>query len=393
VCEKIEHMYDKPSPGHHERLLVNYWYAYPIGHAIEALRYCLGYHSADPNLSVNLLLSAATPVELANYVDFIDRTYGVPYRDFVEPDGDPILALRDVPREWDWVVDNHRACEKGHNGIRGFRVFFDAANKHFIAKKGRGVAGAGPPPYEPHHQLTLELPAKTRAAAEARLMGRMAISVVLAGSSAEREQYPSVSSWRLVLGALAERFPEAVFCLIGKSNQKTTLSISGIGGSEVDRIAEGIPAIDCFDLPLAEQLAIIEAAQLHVSPHTGFSFSAFTVGTPWLAISGGRWHEYFFNGVPFHSVLPDPNRYPTFAWADPLPLIADTDGEGQRTPTMSRARIEEDLPEIIDAAGKLIANQIHYEAALADYFPRLLRAHHGDRSRIFSFDNIHKDYL
>ena len=25
------------------RLLVNFWYAHPVGHAIEALRYCLGY--------------------------------------------------------------------------------------------------------------------------------------------------------------------------------------------------------------------------------------------------------------------------------------------------------------------------------------------------------------
>jgi hypothetical protein len=386
-------MVTERSRGDRERLLVNYWYSPPIGHALEGLRYCLGYHRADPNLSVNLLLNAATPLELTRYVDFVDETYGAPYRGFAEPEGDPTATLADVPRHWDWVVDNWRAYDERHDRLRGFRVFFDATNEHLIAKKGRGATGAAPPSYEPHHRLTLELPAEARAAAEARLTGRMAISVVLAGGSVERALYPSVSSWQLVLGALAESFPDASFCLIGKWDQTATHATSRVTEAEVARIAGALPVIDCFDLPLAEQLSIVEAARLHLSPHSGFSFAASTVGTPWLAISGGRWHEYFFNGTPFYSVLPDPDRYPMFAWAGRLPLIEDDDGEGQRTPTMSRARFEEDLPEIVDAAAKLIANQIDYEAALADYFPRLLRAYHGDRSRIFSFDDIHERYL
>jgi hypothetical protein len=386
-------MYEAAHGETRERLLVNYWYAHPVGHAIEGLRYCLGYHRAAPGRSVNLLLNSATPVELSRYVDFIDATYGVPYRSFLEPDGDPTAALRDVPQEWDWIVDNHRAFEAGHNAIRGFRSFFDAADRYFIAQHPHVVAGAEPPAYERHHQLTLELPAAARAAAESRLSGRMAISVVLAGSSGERALYPSVSSWQLILSGLAKRFPDAVFCLIGKSNQTETLSTSGISRREVERIVEAVAAIDCFDLPLSEQLAIVEAARLHVSPHTGFSFAASTVGTPWLAISGGRWHEYFFNGVPFHSVLPDRNRYPCFAWNDELPLLEDTDGEGSRTPAMSRARIEEDLPEMIEYAGRLVHGEVDYEQALAEYFPRLLDAYDGERWKAFSFDKLHEKYL
>lgn len=33
-------------------LLVNYWYAHPVGHAIEGLRYALGYRAADLDLRV-----------------------------------------------------------------------------------------------------------------------------------------------------------------------------------------------------------------------------------------------------------------------------------------------------------------------------------------------------
>ena len=46
-------------------LLVEYWYAHSVGHAIEGLRYALGYAAAKPDLKVSILLNVATPVELA----------------------------------------------------------------------------------------------------------------------------------------------------------------------------------------------------------------------------------------------------------------------------------------------------------------------------------------
>jgi hypothetical protein len=97
-------------------------------------------------------------------------------------------------------------------------------------------------------------------------------------------------------------------------------------------------------------------------------------------------------------VLPDPERYPSFAWAgltgQALPVLAaDEDGEGPRTPSMSAARIREDLPELLHGAELLLEGRLGYEDALADYFPRLLRAYGGDRSRVFSFDGIHERYL
>jgi hypothetical protein len=100
--------------------------------------------------------------------------------------------------------------------------------------------------------------------------------------------------------------------------------------------------------------------------------------------------------VPVYSLLPDPERYPSFAWAQlgsGLPVIADDEGEGPRTPSMSIARIREDLPELLDVAERLIEGRLAYEDALADYFPRLLAAYGGDRTRAFSFDGIGERYL
>ncbi|HVW90587.1 MAG TPA: hypothetical protein VHC01_14080 [Gaiellaceae bacterium] len=382
-----------------QTLLVNYWYAHPVGHALEGMRYALGYKAADPDLRVSLLLNGATAVELARLCPFIDEVYAVPYSGFMEPDADPAEALADVPGVWDWIVENHRVGQSSHDGFRGFRAFFDAAHAHLESRHPRGVAGAAPPAYVPHQNLRLDLPSGARAAAAATVGARRpVISVLPAGSSAERHLYPSASSWELILRALSRRYPGAVFLLIGKtmSDGRTTTRVER---AEIERLLAAIPgAIDCFDRPLLEQVALVEASNLLVSPHTGFAFVASAVETPWLAISGGNWHEYFFNGEVVYSLLPDPERYPPFAWAGlgdrPLEVIEeDEDGEGARTPSMSIARIHEDLPELLRAVELLIERRLPYEDALADYFPRLLALYEGDRGRAFSFDDLGALYL
>lgn len=381
-----------------ETLLVNYWYAHPVGHALEGMRFALGYKSANPEMRVSLLLNGATAIELARLCPFVDEIYAVPFTRFMEVEADPVEALASVPRSWDWIVENHRTRGESHAGFAGFRAFFDAAHEHLRACHPIGIAGQEPPAYTPHQQLRLDLPSNARAAAAATVGGRQAISVLLAGSSSVRHLYPSAASWELILTALSERYPEAAILLIGKhaSDGRTT---TWVARAEVDRLLTAIPStIDCFDRPLLEQVALVEASDLLVSPHTGFSFVASTVGTPWLAISGGNWHEYFFNGEPVYSLLPDPKRYPSFAWAqigdEPLQVLdQDDDGEGPRTPSMSIRRIREDLPELLHAAERLIEKRLSYGDALADYFPRLLAAYDGDGSRAFSFDNIGDRYL
>jgi hypothetical protein len=189
--------------------------------------------------------------------------------------------------------------------------------------------------------------AARRAAAE-RLDGRRAISVVLAGHSDARSCYPSVPSWQRAVAAFARQSPDAVFCLIGELTETSVLSASAFTRDDIDGIVKSCPSLDCFDLPLMEQLALVEASSFFVAPHTGFGTAALAVGTPWLALSGGRWHEWFFNGVPFYSAIPDTTRYPCFTGTAALAEIeADTDGEGPRTPSMSVARIREDLPELL----------------------------------------------
>lgn len=208
-----------------------------------------------------------------------------------------------------------------------------------------------------------------------------------AGSS-EPSRYPSVRSWQLILGALREEFPYAVFCFVGKL-ERDARTWTSWSREEFEALGEGVWAVD---EPLLDQLALVEACDVFLSPHTGFGCAAVSVGTPWLTLSGGPWHEWFFNDVPFYSVIPDTTRYPAYTQMDEPPALVDDGGE-PRTPSMTRARIEEDLPELVEAARDLVAGRLGYEEALRRHFPRLLEAYGGDRSRIFAFDGIDWAYI
>jgi hypothetical protein len=374
-------------------LLVDHWYSHAVGHVIEALRRCQGYHACDPGLEIALVLNRASPTEVALCAPFVADVYGVAFTSFGAPVGSPGRALRRVPRDWDHVVHHHAVTEPEQlTAFEGLRRYYEAAERHFRARLSVGVAGAPPPPYAPHQQLRLVLPERDRERARLELAGRRAVALMPAGSGA-RYLYPSTASWLAILEALERRWPGMVVVLVGRlaRGARTT---SGITRGEVDRLACRPNAIDAFDRGILEQLALVEASSLFVSPHTGFGFGALAVDTPWLTLSGGDWHEYFFNGVPFHSVLPKSRETPAFARSGPLPMIdADADGEGPRAVAMGAARIRQDLDELVDAAVALMEGHVTYEAALADYFPRLLDAYGGDASLIHTFEDVHLGYL
>ena len=375
-------------------LLVDHWYSHAVGHVIEALRRCQGYHVQDPELRIALVLNRASPTELATCAPFVSEIFGVPYTSFGAPVGSPRRALRRVPRDWDHVVHHPAATDPAEQRFEGLQRYYEASRRHFRGRLSVGVAGEPPPAYAPHQQLRLVLPERERAAARQEFAARRSIAVMPAGSGA-RYLYPSTASWLVILAELERRFPDAVFTFVGRLGAAGGRTTSGISRGEVDLlVGSRRRSIDSFDRPVLEQLALVEGSSVFVSPHTGFGFAAVAVGTPWLTLSGGDWPEYFFNGVPFYSVLPKSDEHPAFVHSRSLPMIdADSDGEGPRTTTMSARRVREDLGELADAAERLIDGRLSYEAALVDYFPRLLEAYSGDRSQLFSFEDVHLPYV
>jgi hypothetical protein len=381
-----------------QRVLVNFFYAQPVGHAVEALHYCLGHHSADPRRSVSLALNAATAHELASLCPFVENTYPIDHP-FVEPCPDSAARLGALPPTWDWVLDDFRRLQDFQlQAFAGMRDFYEASDRHLVARQGRSVVGAPAPGYVPRSRLRFELPAAARAAATRRLStarpdGGTApwIALMPAGSS-ERALYPSTASWRLILDALAEQVPGVRVALIGKLGRDRRTNTVLRPAELRELLSHHSAPVDCFDIDLVEQIAIVDACSLFLSPHTGFGLAALAVGTPWLTISGGRWFEYYFNHVPFRSIIPDVERYPAFSQFSPA-AITDDGGDGPRTPSMTRARIQDDLDSIVSAATELIDRTLTYDQALADYFAALLAAHDGDARAIWSIDGVHLDHL
>jgi hypothetical protein len=244
----------------------------------------------------------------------------------------------------------------------------------------------------PRSRLRFELPAAARAAARRRLAGDGPWVAVMPAGSSERALYPSAASWRLILDALSEQLPGVRFALIGKLGRDRRTSTSLPAAEARELLAHGSSPVDCFDIGLAEQLAVVEACDLFVSPHTGFGMAVLAVGTPWLTISGGRWFEFDFNHVPFRSIVPDVERYPAFSQFSPATVIDDGD-EGPRTPSMSRDRIRRDLDAIVAAATELIGGTLTYDQSLRDYFTALLAAHDGDAGATWSIDGVHLEHL
>ncbi len=379
-----------------ERVLVNFFYAPPVGHAIEALHYCLGHHVADPSREIAVALNAATAVELAGFCPFVAHTYPIEHP-LLETCRDSGARQAGIPEQWDWVLDDFRR----HQDVQlqmfpGLRDYYRASDERLHAVRGRTTVAADPPGYAAHQQLRLDLPETARTAAAARWAAHGAgdpagerIALMPAGSG-PAALYPSRTSWLAILSALADAFPQARWALIGKRTRDERTATSFRDDDLAALLAHPSRPIDCLDLPLAEQLAVVESCDLFLSPHTGFGLAALAVDTPWLTLSGGRWFEYFFNHVPFRSILPDTERYPSFSQFAPAAIVDD---DGPRTPSMSRERIDRDLPRIVAAAGELLAGSLSYEQALRDYFPALLAAHQGDLSQIWSIDGIHFRFL
>jgi hypothetical protein len=375
-----------------QRLLVNFFYSHAVGHAVEALHYCLGHQTAAPDRAVSVAINAASAHELAQYCPFVEAAYPIEHP-FVDPGVDSARALEAVPATWDWIVDDARRRQEFQlHAFPGMRDYYAASDRHLSAARGRTVAGDPAAGYVPRCRLRLELPAEVRDTARRRLSDADAWIAVMPAGSGPRSLYPSVGSWRLILDALVERFPGVRFALIGKRRRDERTASTLASGEVSELLAHRTRPVDGFDLELTDQLALVQACDVFLSPHTGFGMAALAVGTPWLTLSGGRWFEFYFNHVPFRSIIPDVERYPAFTQFEEPPTLPDHGG-ALRTPSMTSARIHDDLERITAGAGELLGGSLTYERALAEYFRDLLAAHEGDASRIWSIDGVHFDYL
>ena len=155
----------KQTPDGATSLLVDHWYSHAVGHVIEALRRCQGYHACDPELRIALVLNGASPAELATCAPFVAEVFGVPYTSFGAPVGSPRRALQRVPRDWDYVVHHPAAFDPRSSASRVSGATTRPRGSTSAAAWRSEWPAQAPPDYAPHQQLRLELPEHEREAA------------------------------------------------------------------------------------------------------------------------------------------------------------------------------------------------------------------------------------
>lgn len=371
------------------RLLVDWATFPPVGHVIEGLQIAGAYAAAYPHLPVSLALHRRAPVELADCCDFLAARYTVDYD--VEGTFFPDDAFAAVPPDWRWTYRCYLRDDPANQA-----AFPQLARLSAAAAAHFGTPGDAPGlSHLPEQPLRLKLPQDARQAAHDVLgpvpAGTPVLAVLTSGGG-NRTAYPSTGSWLLMLRELRAAWPQAVIVLAGKTAGAHGRRSSAMPRAEVSAPMAEVGAVDGYDLPLLVQLALVQRAALLLSPHSGFGFAALAVGTPWLTLSGGPHFEFFHNGVPFHSLVPDTSRFPAFG-GTPHVVAADGDGSGPREASMTRERVVGTLPELLDAAASLVAGRLTYEERLAVYFPRLLDALGGDVPALSSWDNVHRRFV
>ncbi len=123
-------------------------------------------------------------------------------------------------------------------------------------------------------------------------------------------------------------------------------------------------AINCYDIGLENQLAIIQSSIVFIAPHTGFAFLAPCLGTPWLALSGGEWAEEMPAQMPFYSVLPDCYKYPCNGGDMKFECKARVK---LKQPIKCMSSIDSKLDDILLGIEKLLDRHYSYDAAFDDY--------------------------
>ena len=377
-------MTPEPAP---PRILLNYLYYSPVGHAIEALQLAKGLHAANPGSEVHVALSDATAWELTSGCPWIAATYRVPLRDLAPGR----LSVPDMPREWDYIVENNLLrVEFEHPAVLGrpdgqyppmgweeaaILGYLHRCAATLTARRGHGVLS--PAIRLPdglryaRSPLRLQVPVASRTlAARYTSRGQGPRICVLPAGSGPAAFYPDTASWTAIIAALRARFDGAQLYLTGatRPGRHPGLTSTTGGGALLDGILVASPEVtDCRDIGLWNQVALIEACDLLVSPHSGFAFLAPCVGTPWLAISGGNWPEYFYNEVPFYSSLPDNPEYPYVG-------RYDYDYAGPPLPEVRREALLARIPDILDGAAFLLDPATTYAAAVDRFRANLRRS-------------------
>lgn len=344
------------------------WVYYPaVGHLVEAIEVAANYHAANPKLDIHVLLNSETPFILCEYCDFISKVHTVDVKSGVQ-DGRVLNELNQIG--FDYVIFPKRFKYTPQDFPNHLLMLNQYLFKGLRAKIWNGYNDTASSdmnsltekPYSPFRikvpkiKVTFEIPDHNNSPK---------ISVILKGAS-QQTIWPSLHVWKKLLLHVKKIYPQAVFYITGITNS----NISSINGSsqaknKIGQFINSIPgALNCYNIGLENQLAVIEHSDVLIAPHTGFAFLAPCVGTPWLALSGGQWAEHMPAGMRFYSVLPKCEKYPCSN--DDIKLECKLRIKLQQ-PIKCMNNLTEKKDEIIKGIEKLMSKDYDFYESFVDY--------------------------
>lgn len=373
-----------------QRLLINWVYYQPVGHAIEAYRLAGALHNANPDLAIAVAVNARSGPELASCVRAVDEVYPIAV-DGIASLEDAREAVLGIPRDWDYMYSDPR--QDVPMGWDALDFVAHAMRERIRARLvNNGWETPDGFPRQRLTPLTLELPAVARSFADDFVSPDAPTRIsLLLGSGTDASRTPPLAFWRMLIGHLRAEFAGVEIVLLGALARGRSVT-QGIDRDVIDRLTQGLPDVrDAFDVGLLNQLAIAERCDLHISPHTGMSFAIQSVGVPWLVLAGGEMHESVLNGVPFVSVYTDCPRYPCGPWFDPvknamLPECQERHAHAEPFLCMTTNRLAQWIPDILRAARLLIEGKLSYHECARAHYKAMLSRIGEEEDRLIFFD-------
>lgn len=371
-------------------LLLNWVYYPPVGHVVEALKLSKGYCLLNPDIEITILINTDAPVQLAEGCPWIKRIYGVSIQE-VDKLGKNAKSLFEIPKEWDYVITDHRARNlKLENDRADLVKTQEVLKDFFIAKIAKDYIDSNDPinvilPRVPNPKVVLDIPSSANEFSKRFKKDGPAICIML-GGSAGMAQSPTVDMWLKICQALFESIPDLKVYFTGLSKplgKETTTA--GFSLEDVDYLVNNLPnAEKIYNVGLWNQIALIKRCDIFLSPHTGFAFLAPLVDTPWLEIGTCHWPAYVYNDLPFYSVLPKCGSYPSIGSDETA--CGKLLKENKKAICVSEELLESEIPEIIEGTKLLLDKSFTYEKAIALHLKKIQEGF--DMRRFFFFGGI-----
>lgn len=357
-------------------MLINWVYYRPVGHALEGLKVARDYFEVNKDFKISVLLNSEMPCEIGTLCPWIEKVYVADVKELSEL-GLNAKCLKKIPDEWDYVVSDDRLMHSLDSYSEELKYANQTIIEYLKANIWKGnrffPQGEDMPRIKFDTQMSFTLPENAKKFVVKYKHDGLKICILPAGSNADHI-YPEAQWWIKMITSITNFFPNTQFYITGTKNKKGNRSESyTFSEDDINLILNETANVEnCFDIGIINQIALLENCDILISPHSGFAFLAGCVSTPWLAISGARWPEYFYNHIKFYSVLPSCKKYPCYTGMK-AKCIAEIKNE-KPVICMNTKSLNKKIPEIIRGIKKLTDDNFSYPDSIELYREKVLKS-------------------